>query len=97
MPVRIGCNVLFGPNAQVHTAMHPINYLERRKLVESAKAVTIGDDCWIGGNAVICPGVTTGSRTIIGAGSPVTKNIRNDVFAAGNPCRVISKNINFDK
>ena len=97
MPVRIGSNVLFGPNVQVYTAMHPINYRERRKWLESAKAVTIGDDCWIVGGAIICPGVTIGSRTVIGAGSVVTKDIGNDVFAAGNPCRVIKENINFDK
>ena len=94
MPVKIGRNVLFGPNVQIYTATHPINYRERRKWLESAKAITIGDDCWIGGGAIICPGVTIGNRTIIGAGSVVTKDIGDDVIAVGNPCKVIKENIN---
>ena len=89
MPVKIGSNVLFGPNVQIYTATHPMDYIERKKWLESAKPITIGDDCWIGGNSVICPGVTIGSRTVIGAGSVITKNIPSDVFAAGNPCKII--------
>jgi maltose O-acetyltransferase len=57
--------------------------------VEYAKPISIGEDVWVGGSAVICPGVTIGDRTIIGAGSVVTRDIPSDVFAAGNPCRVI--------
>jgi maltose O-acetyltransferase len=57
--------------------------------LENAKPIFIGDDGWVGGSAVICPGVTIGDRTVIGAGSVVTKDIPADVFAAGNPCRVI--------
>jgi len=91
MQVTIGSRTLFGPNVQIYTATHPINYKERASGLEYAKPITIGEDVWIGGSAVICPGVTIGNRTIIGAGSVVTKDIPDDVFAAGNPCRVIRK------
>ncbi|MCE7070767.1 sugar O-acetyltransferase [Dyadobacter sp. CY327] len=87
--VRIGSRTLFGPNVQIYTATHPIDHVTRASGVESAKPITIGEDVWIGGSAVINPGVTIGDRTIIGAGSVVTKDIPADVFAAGNPCRVI--------
>lgn len=95
--VRIGDFCLFGPAVQIYTAMHPTEFLARRPdpydparvAKEFGKPVTIGNDVWVGGGAIICPGVTIGSRTIIGAGSVVTRNIPDDVFAAGNPCRVI--------
>jgi maltose O-acetyltransferase len=87
--VTIGSYTLFGPNVQIYTAMHPIDAAERRRGLEFAKPITIGDDVWVGGSAVICPGVTIGSRAIIGAGSVVTRDIPADVFAAGNPCRVM--------
>jgi maltose O-acetyltransferase len=89
--VRIGSRTKFGPNVQVYTATHPVNYKERSSGLEYAKPIAIGEDCWIGGSAVICPGVTIGDRTIIGAGSVVTRDIPSDVFAAGNPCRVIKQ------
>ncbi|MBF8964500.1 sugar O-acetyltransferase [Pontibacter sp. FD36] len=89
--VRIGSRTLFGPNVQVYTATHPMDHRERASGLEYAKPITIGEDVWIGGSAVICPGVTIGDRSVIGAGSVVTKNIPADVFAAGNPCRVIRK------
>ena len=89
MQVKIGSNVLFGPSVQIYTATHPINAVERRKWLESAKPITIGSDVWVGGAAIICPGVAIGDRTVIGAGSVVTRDIPSDVFAAGNPCRVI--------
>ena len=89
MHVSIGNRTLFGPNVQIYTATHPVNPYERATGLEYAKPVTIGDDVWIGGSAVICPGVTIGDRTVIGAGSVVTKDIPADVFAAGNPCNVI--------
>jgi maltose O-acetyltransferase len=88
-PVVIGKNVLFGPNVQIYTPSHPISYLERRSGLEFASPIEIGSDVWIGGSAVINPGVTIGSQSIIGAGSVVTKDIPEGVFAAGNPCRVI--------
>lgn len=89
MRVTIGDNVLFGPAVQIYTATHPINAAERRTWLESAKPVNIGSDVWVGGGAIICPGVTIGDRTVIGAGSVVSKDIPADVVAAGNPCRVI--------
>ena len=89
MQVTIGNNVLFGPSVQVYTATHPISAAERRTWLEFAKPVTFGSDIWVGGGAIICPGVTIGDRTVIGAGSVVTRSIPADVFAAGNPCRVI--------
>ena len=89
MPVTIGDNVLFGPAVQLYTATHPINAAERRTGLELAKPITIGSDVWIGGGTIICPGVTIGDRSVIGAGSVVTRSIPADVTAAGNPCRVI--------
>lgn len=89
MPVTIGDNVLFGPAVQIYTAMHPLSAEERRQWREYAKPVRIESDVWVGGGAVICPGVTIGPRSVIGAGSVVTRSIPADVLAAGNPCRVI--------
>lgn len=89
MKVEIGSRTLIGPNVQIYTATHPMNYRERAEGVEFAKPVKIGKDVWIGGSTVICPGVSIGDRSVIGAGSVVTKDIPSDVFAAGNPCRVI--------
>lgn len=89
MPVTIGDNVLFGPAVQLYTATHPINAAERRTGLELAKPISIGSDVWIGGGTIICPGVTIGDRSVIGAGSVVTRSIPTDVTAAGNPCRVI--------
>lgn len=87
--VKIGSRTLFGPNVQIYTATHPIDYKERASGLEFAKPIEIGEDVWVGGSAVICPGVSIGDRTVIGAGSVVTKPIPDGVFAAGNPCRVI--------
>ncbi len=89
MQVTIGKNTLCGPGVQIYTAMHPLDAAERRTGLEYAKPVSIGEDVWIGGGAIICPGVSIGSGCVIGAGSVVTKNIPDNVFAAGNPCRVI--------
>jgi maltose O-acetyltransferase len=86
--VKIGSFTLFGPAVQIYTATHPMNAALRRKQ-EFGRPIEIGSDVWVGGGAIICPGVTIGSRTVIGAGSVVTKNLPDDVFAAGNPCRVI--------
>lgn len=89
--ITIGAHTLVGPCVQIYTPHHPVNYLERRVPKEYAYPVTIGEDCWIGGGAVICPGVTIGDRCIIGAGSVVTKDILPDSMAVGNPARVIKK------
>ena len=85
-----------GPNVQIYTAYHPLLAEERIKGPELASPITIGDNVWLGGGVIICPGVTIGNNTTIGAGSVVTKDIPDNVFAAGNPCRVI-KQINPDK
>jgi len=87
--VKIGDNVLFGPNVQIYTATHPIDPIKRLSGKGYAKAITIGNNVWIGGGTTICPGVKIGDNVTIGAGSVVTKDIPNDVIAAGNPCRTI--------
>lgn len=87
--VRIGSDTMLGPAVQIYTATHPIEAHERLKGLEAGKPITIGSGVWLGGGAIINPGVTIGDRTVIGAGSVVTRNIPGDVFAAGNPCRVI--------
>lgn len=86
--VAIGDHTLFGPAVQIYTATHPLD-AELRRRQEFAKPITVGSDVWVGGGAILCPGVTIGSRTVIGAGSVVTRDIPDGVFAAGNPCRVI--------
>jgi len=88
--VRIGSFTLFGPAVQILTATHPLDADLRRKQ-ELAKPITIGSDVWVGGGAILCPGVTIGSRSVIGAGSVVTRDIPDDVVAVGNPCRVVRK------
>jgi maltose O-acetyltransferase len=86
--VRIGSYSLFGPAVQIYTPMHPFDAAQRRR-EEFGKPVEIGADVWVGGGAIILPGVRIGSRAVIGAGSVVTRDIPDAVFAAGNPCRVI--------
>jgi maltose O-acetyltransferase len=86
--VRIGDYTLFGPSVQIYTPLHPLN-AEQRRLEESGKAIEIGSDVWVGGGAMILAGVRIGSRAVIGAGSVVTRDVPEAVFAAGNPCRVI--------
>ena len=89
--VRIGDNCQFAPNVSIYTAGHPIHPVSRNSLYEYGKEVIIGDNVWIGGNTVICPGVHVGRNTVIGAGSVVTRDIPDWCVAAGNPCRVIRK------
>ena len=89
-PVKIGDYSMFGPAVQIYTPMHPMDPVLRRTQ-EYGKPVEIGSDVWVGGGALILPGVTIGSRSVIGAGSVVTRDIPDDTFAAGNPCRVIRK------
>ncbi|MGH8167186.1 MAG: sugar O-acetyltransferase [Woeseiaceae bacterium] len=86
--VRIGDFSLFGPAVQIYTAMHPLN-AELRRRQEFGKPVEIGSDVWVGGGAMILPGVRIGPRAVIGAGSVVTRDVPEGVFAAGNPCRVV--------
>eukprot|EP00244_Chara_vulgaris_P008799 TRINITY_DN3561_c0_g4_i1.p1 TRINITY_DN3561_c0_g4~~TRINITY_DN3561_c0_g4_i1.p1 ORF type:complete len:228 (+),score=29.51 TRINITY_DN3561_c0_g4_i1:50-685(+) len=87
--VRIGDDVFMGPYVQIYTVNHPIDPVVRRTRFEYAKPITIRDNVWIGGGAIICPGVTIGNNSVIGAGSVVTKDVPDNVVAAGNPCRVI--------
>lgn len=87
--VRIGNNVMFGPNVQIYATTHPLDPQERATGKEFCAAVTIGDDCWIGGGAIILAGVTIGNGSVIGAGSLVNKDIPAGVVAVGNPCKVI--------
>jgi maltose O-acetyltransferase len=87
--VVIGDNCQMAPNVAIYTAGHPVHPDTRNTAYEYGIGVTIGDNVWIGGNTVICPGVHIGSNTVIGAGSVVTKDIPDWVIAAGNPCRVI--------
>ncbi len=87
--VIIGDDSMFGPNVQIHTATHPLEHKERNSGKEYAKPITIGENVWIGGGAMICPGVTIGNNVVIGAGSVVTKSFPDDVFIAGNPAKII--------
>ena len=97
-PINIGDNVFFGPNCTLAAALHFMNAEERRMRVkedgspydiEFGKPITIGNDCWIASNVVICGGVKIGNNCVIGAGSVVTRDIPDGSFAAGNPCKVI--------
>lgn len=87
--VTIGDNCMFGPNVQIYTATHPLEFRARNNGKEFSKPITIGDNVWIGGNATICPGVTLGNNVVVGAGSVVTKNFPDDVLIAGNPAKII--------
>jgi maltose O-acetyltransferase len=88
--ITIGDDVSIGPRAQLLTALHPMEDHElRRQRWETAAPITIGDNAWFGGGVIVCPGVTVGENTVVGAGSVVTKDLPPRVFAAGNPARVI--------
>lgn len=86
--VRIGSHTMLGPGVQILTPMHPLDAVERRGK-EFGRPVTIGSDVWIGGGAIVLPGVTVGDRSVIGAGSVVTRDVPAGVLAVGNPCRVV--------
>ena len=86
--IRIGDYTLFGPSVQIYTPLHPLDAVARRGK-EFGKPIDIGSDVWVGGGAIIQAGVTIGSRSVIGAGSIVTRDVPEGVFAAGNPCRTI--------
>jgi maltose O-acetyltransferase len=85
----IESNVLLGPSVQIYTATHPMSASERLNYLEFARPVKVGSDVWVGGGAIICPGVRIGTKSVIGAGSVVTHDIPAGVFASGNPCRII--------
>lgn len=99
-PVKIGDNVFFGPNVSLMTPVHPMRYQDRNIKAkpdgtlyddEYAKPITIGNNCWIASCVTVTGGVTIGDGCVIGAGSVVTRDIPENSFAAGNPCRVIRK------
>lgn len=91
MPVEIGDGTLVGPAVQIYTAMHPLDAGERRSGLEYAQPVRIGADVWIGGGAIICPGVRIGNRSVVGAGAVVTRDVPDDVVVAGNPAPVLER------
>lgn len=98
-PVIIGSNVFFGPNVSIVTPLHPLRYQDRNIYYDTdkgyytdkeyGKSIEIGDNCWIASNVTICPGVKIGNGCVIGAGSVVTKDIKSNMLAYGNPCREI--------
>lgn len=96
-PVKIGKNVLFGPNVSLYTAGHPLHPVSRNSMYEYGISITIGDNVWLGGNVVVTPGVHIGNNVVIGAGSVVTKDIPDNMVAAGNPCRIIREITDADK
>ena len=95
--VIIGDNCQMAPNVAIYTAGHPVHPDTRNTAYEYGKEVRIGDNVWIGGNTVICPGVTIGDCCVIGAGSVVTKDIPSWTIAAGNPCRAIREITDADR
>lgn len=95
--ITIGKNVLFGPNVSIYTAGHPLHYESRNSGYEYGIPVIIGDNVWIGGSCVVLPGVKIGNNAVIGAGSVVTKDLPDNVIAAGNPCKVIREITDEDK
>ena len=87
--VKFGDNVFVAPNCGFYTAGHPIDFQRRNAGLEYAYPITVGDNVWFGGGVQVMPGVTIGSNVVIGSGSVVTKDIPDNVVAAGNPCKVI--------
>lgn len=92
-PVKIGNQVMFGPNVQLYGATHPLNPKIRNLGPEAGKPIIIEDEVWIGGNAVISPGVTVGRGAVIGAGAVVTKDVPAYTFVGGNPAKVIKTDL----
>lgn len=86
--VKIGDNCLIAPQVGIYTAYHPLDK-KLRKVGEYGKPITIGNDCWIGGRAVINPGVTLGDNVVVGSGAVVTKSFPSNVVIAGNPAKII--------
>ena len=87
--VTIGDNTFIGPNCQFYTPIHPIDYKTRNTFIESAKPISIGKNCWLGGSVIILPGVKIGDGSVIGAGAVVTKDIPENSVAVGNPAKII--------
>jgi maltose O-acetyltransferase len=87
--IIIGREVQIAPRVQIYTATHPLDAETRLSKLEFALPVVIKDGAWLGGGAIICPGVTIGENTVVGAGSVVTRDLPPGVLAVGNPCRVL--------
>lgn len=87
--VEIGDQTMLGPAVQIYTAVHPLDPIERATGVETAEAITIGRNVWIGGAAVLCPGVRIGDNAVVGAGAVVTKDVPADSLVVGNPAKVM--------
>ena len=89
--VRIGSNCFIAPQVGIYTATHPIDPVERSSGIENAKAIKIGNNCWIGGHATINPGVELGNNVVVASGAVVTKSFGNNVVIGGNPARVLKE------
>ena len=87
--ITIGADVQIAPGVHIYTATHPLDPTTRLECLESAAPVHIHDGVWLGGKTVVCPGVTIGTNTVVGAGSVVTRSLPPNVLALGNPCRVV--------
>lgn len=93
LPITIGTRTLIGPGCSFYSGTHPVDPFLRNGLQgpEMGKPIVIGEDCWLGGNVIVLPGVTIGRGSTIGAGSVVTKDVPDYCIAAGNPARVLRK------
>lgn len=91
--ISIGEDAQIGPGVHIYTAFHPIDAEVRRSGLEAAKPVVIGHNVWLGGSSIICPGVTIGDNTVIGAGSVVVRDVPANCVAVGNPCRIVRKKV----
>ena len=87
--ITIGDDVQIGPNVQLLTATHPIEPQPRQAKWEASRPITIADNVWLAGGVIICPGVTIGRNTVVGAGAVVTRNLPANVLAVGNPAKVL--------
>lgn len=87
-PVQIGDDVMFGPAVQIYTVTHPLDASERARGLEQARPVSIGDKVWVGGGAIILPGVTLGEGAVIAAGAVVTRDVAPFTLVAGQPARL---------
>lgn len=91
--IAIGEDCQIGPNVQLLTPTHPIEPQPRRDKLEAARPIALGDNVWLGGGVIVCPGVTIGDDTVVGAGSVVTRDLPGGVVAVGNPARIVRENI----